>query len=134
MPIYVAGAVSVDKLRVWSTRKWLCNQISCTVVEGFQNIHVHIWKVSPSLLSFFLLSLPSIQIVLEQQSEVLALDCEMGAVHGHFSKILDKLDYEQIIAKACQLIEIHPPEKLAEDGGLKLSDRSVPRLAGLTGL
>ena len=58
----------------------------------------------------------------------------MSAVHGLLSKIPDKLRYEQVIVMACQLIEKHPPKKLAKHGGLKLSARSVRRLGGLTGL
>ena len=56
---------------------------------------------------------------------MLALDCEMSAVHGLLSKIPEKLRYEQAIVMAQQLFEKHPPKKLAKNDGLKLSTRSV---------
>ena len=65
-----------------------------------------------------------VQIILSRESEVLALECEMSAVHGLLSKIPEQLSFEQIIVMAHQLFEKHPPKKLARHGGLKLNTRS----------
>ena len=63
------------------------------------------------------------QIILSRESEVLALDCEMSAVHGLLSKIPERLSFEQVIVMAHQLFEKHSPKKLAKNGGMKLNDR-----------
>ena len=55
---------------------------------------------------------------------MLALECEMSAVHGLLSRIPETLSYEQVIVMAQQLFEKHPPKKLARNEGLKLSTRS----------
>jgi len=72
---------------------------------------------------YFPPSIPPNQIVLKQQAEVLALDCEMSAVHSLLSKIPDNLNYEEIIKMAYKLFKEHSPKKLAKLGGLDLSAR-----------
>ena len=54
---------------------------------------------------------------------MLALDCEMSAVHGLLSKIPEQLSYEQVIVMAQELFEKHSPKRLARNEGLKLSSR-----------
>ena len=63
------------------------------------------------------------QIILSQEAEVLAVECEMSAVHALLSKLPERLGYEDAIAVACRLMEKHPPRKLAKTGGLSLSTR-----------
>lgn len=83
------------------------------------------------LFDFFLASHPlmpiylSGAIILSRESEVLALDCEMSAVHGLLSKIPGSLSYEQVIVMAQQLYEKHSPRKLARNEGLKLNTSTL---------
>ena len=73
----------------------------------------------------FYATLNCLQIILSRESEVLAVECEMAAVHRLLSRIPERLSYEQVIVMAQQLFEKHPPKRLARNEGLKLSTRSV---------
>lgn len=65
------------------------------------------------------------QIILTRSSEVLALECEMSAVHGLLSRLPEQLSYEQMVVLASQLYAKHPPKILARKAGLRLSTSSM---------